>query len=61
MAEAPICSEQHGRAGQWSAKALTVVVLTAAIFTTHMAITGQPALSQNPAEQVLEEIGRAHV
>ena len=59
MAEAPIRSEQHGRAGQWPAKVLALVVLTAAaIVTSHVAVTGQPALSQNPAEQVLEDFSK---
>jgi len=59
MAEAPIRSEQHGRAGQWPAKVLALVVLTAAaIVTSHVAVTGQPAPSQNPAEQVLEDFSK---
>lgn len=60
MAEAPIRSEQHGRAGQWPVKVFAVVVLTAAaaIFAGHVAVTGQPAPSQSPAEQVLEDFSK---
>ncbi len=57
MAEAPIRSEQSGRVGQRPLKVLTLTA-AAAILISHVVVTGQPAPSQNPAEQVLEDFSK---
>ena len=60
MAEAPARPQQRGRVGRRPLKALALVVLTAAsaILIGHVVVTGQPAPSQNPAEQVLEDFSK---
>lgn len=57
MAEAPARPEQRGPVGRRPLKVLALFPLTAAsaLLISHAVVTGQPAPSQNPAEQVLED------
>ena len=60
MAETPARPEQRGPVGRRLVKILALVALTvaSALLISHVVVMGQPALSQNPAEQVLEDFSK---